>query len=296
MGRNVCARALCVAAGLVLAMALAGCDGRPAAKAASKPAADPGPASLAGRYVRETPAWAEMTISRAKDGGWRIAATGTSDQEGPSGPPADCETVAVGRYAGGRIVAALVPFSGVNIDMTAEDVQAKPGQMLLAVSGDRVTVERSDGDQYCGMGSDLSGRYVRSTKTVDQFAREQAAKHPPPPELSDEERRALGQSRRRDMEAAWAAASRPENAKGSCRDKIGERPALALANLCRHNALIYAGACEPTADCAYLQHEAQVQCKRADQATGPDPGGLPCGDMLPWEDWDIYEGADAGSK
>jgi len=305
MGRRADARALCIWAGLVAGMALASCHGRPEAKSAGQPEAksevaarapDLGPASLAGRYVRVAPAWAEMTISQAPGGRWRVSISGTSDQEGASGAPAECETVAVGRYATGRLTADLVPFSGDNIEMTAEDVKARPGQMVLETSRDRMTVERSDGDQYCGMGSDLTGRYVRSDKTVDEFYREQEAKHPTRPEPSDAERRALGESRRRDMEAAWAAASRPENAKGSCRDKIGERPALALANLCRRNALIYSGGCEPTADCSYLQYEAGVQCKRLDKVMGADASGVPCGGMLPWEDWDIYQGADATAK
>lgn len=42
-------------------------------KPASVSASDPAAGSLAGRYVRETPAWAEMTVSPAPGGRWRVS-------------------------------------------------------------------------------------------------------------------------------------------------------------------------------------------------------------------------------
>jgi hypothetical protein len=195
--------------------------------------------------------------------------------------------VGVGRLAGGRLVAHLVPFAGGSVawqDMV-DLLKERPDQMEMVVSGDRIRVTRSDVDRFCGLGSDLMGRYVRSRKTLERYDREIDAKQAGKA-LSAKELDNLVASRRHDLQGAWTAASQPENASGSCAAKIGERPALALANLCKLNG--GRAECRPDASCTSLRAGAHTFCLLWEKKEPTAPGAVPCLDHLPLEMWDIY--------
>lgn len=155
---------------IVLALAAAGCE-RPAAAvpplpmaaagtAAGSQAAAPTAASpdAAGRYLMSGERRGVLTLTQQGQG-WRVSLKGGAAASDGAAAAADCELEAEGPMAGGVIDAKARPFEGVNIVLTAADLAARPVRAQVRLSGQEAVVTTDF--QGCGVGADLSGRYVR---------------------------------------------------------------------------------------------------------------------------------------
>jgi|GEM_PF-1375008 len=159
---------------LVLALASAGCE-RPAAAVASPPldaAAGSAPqatpaASPAGAYVLQGDRRATLTLKPAGDG-WRVSLKGGSSASDGDGAAADCEIEAEGPLNGQTIDARVVPFEGVNLTVSAQDLAAHPANVKVDVMPQGAIV--STDFQGCGVGAVLSGRYVRAQSAAPKGA------------------------------------------------------------------------------------------------------------------------------
>ena len=154
-----------------LALALAGCE-RPAAAVASPPpeaAAGSAPrqaasptASPAGAYAMQGDRRATLNLAPA-GAGWRVSLKGGSSGADGASAAADCEIEAEGPLNGGTIEARVVPFEGTNLSVSAQDLASRPAGVKVDV-GPRGAIVSTD-FQGCGVGADLSGRYVRAGTT-----------------------------------------------------------------------------------------------------------------------------------
>jgi hypothetical protein len=114
-------------------------------------------ADIAGRYERTRPSKSDLTVTRSGDQ-WKITLKGAGDPSSAGAAAADCEMEAVGKLKGDVLTAKVVPFEGDDITVSAD--QLKDGNHLFIVKfdnrGARVT---SQDVSFCGIGSDLLGRY-----------------------------------------------------------------------------------------------------------------------------------------
>ena len=159
-----------------LALALAGCE-RPAAAVASPPpdaAAGSAPAqasdavaSPAGTYAMQGDRHATLTLAPAGDG-WHVSLKGGSSAADGAAAAADCEIEAKGPLNGRTIDAKVVPFEGADLSVTAQDLAARPAGVKVDVDPREALV--STDFQGCGVGADLSGRYVRAVATSPKGA------------------------------------------------------------------------------------------------------------------------------
>jgi hypothetical protein len=149
-----------------LALALAGCE-RPAAAVASPPpdavagsapekASAPSPA---GTYAMQGDRRATLTLAPAGTG-WRVALKGGSSAADGAAAAADCEIQAEGPLNGQTIDAKVVPFEGVDLSVSAQDLAARPASVKVDVTPQGAIV--STDFQGCGVGANLSGRYARA--------------------------------------------------------------------------------------------------------------------------------------
>ncbi len=114
--------------------------------------------SPAGSYVREGRSFARLALAPDGDA-WEIRLHAGGDPEDGAGIAADCEVHARGRLRNGRIDAAVVPFEGQTISVSAADLDASPASIVVALDGDVAQVE-SDFDG-CSLGVTLGGRFQR---------------------------------------------------------------------------------------------------------------------------------------
>lgn len=144
---------------IALALAVAGCE-RPAAADPPLPMAAAGTAQgPAGKYVMSGQRRGLLTLTPKGDL-WRVSLSGGALSDGAA-TAADCELEAEGPLKDGRIEARVVPFEGTNIDLTAADLAARPAKAQVTLNAETASV--STDFQGCGVGADLSGRYVRQT-------------------------------------------------------------------------------------------------------------------------------------
>jgi hypothetical protein len=152
---------------LVLALAAAGCE-RPAAAVASPPpdaAAGSAQASAAkavspaGTYAMHGDRQATLILAPA-GAGWRASLKGGSNAADGSGAAADCEIEAEGPLKGQTIDARVVPFEGADLSVSAQDLAARPAVVKVDITPQGAVV--STDFQGCGVGADLTGRYVRA--------------------------------------------------------------------------------------------------------------------------------------
>jgi len=163
---------------LVLALASAGCE-RPAAAVDSPPsdaaagsapnhALEAAPAiSPAGAYALQGERRATLTLAPAGSG-WRVSLKGGSGATDGAAAAADCEIEAEGPLNGGTIDAKVVPFEGTNLSVSAQDLAVRPAGVKVDIAPQGAIV--STDFQGCGVGADLSGRYVRAAATPSNGA------------------------------------------------------------------------------------------------------------------------------
>jgi hypothetical protein len=107
------------------------------------------------------PSRADLII-KPEGANWRveIVAAGIPRGPGGTGTAADCGSVGVGPRDGDRIHARLVPFRIEDIgEIKAEDLEGRPNRLDVRVGKAAAEVVASDGEQFCGVGSDLTGVY-----------------------------------------------------------------------------------------------------------------------------------------
>ena len=158
---------------LALALVLAGCE-RPAAAVAppSTAAAGSAPAKAAsstpaGAYALQGDRHAVLTLTPVA-AGWRVSLKGGSNPAGGAAAAADCEVEAEGPLRGRTIVAKVVPFEGANLAVRAQDLAARPAQVTVGLTSGSAVVATDF--QGCGVGADLSGRYVRADTALEGSA------------------------------------------------------------------------------------------------------------------------------
>lgn len=115
---------------------------------------------VAGRYSRSDPANATLTIApRGSDYTLSISAAGL-----PAGAAtaADCNLVAAGPLRDGRIVGTLIRDEDSAYDPLPGDEEDHVATITAILSSGGATIEEQGASsRYCGMGSDLTGSYVR---------------------------------------------------------------------------------------------------------------------------------------
>ena len=85
---------------------------------------------------------------------------GAGDPSSAGAAAADCEMEAVGKLKGDVLTAKVVPFEGDDITVSAD--QLKDGNHLFIVKFDNRGARLTAQDvSFCGLGSDLLGRYSR---------------------------------------------------------------------------------------------------------------------------------------
>lgn len=146
---------------IALALAVAGCE-RPAAADPPLPMAAAGTAKTsargpAGTYVMSGERRGQLILTPRGET-WRISLSGGAPSDGAA-TAADCELEAEGALSNGRIEAKVVPFEGANISLSAADLAARPARAEVILNAEAAIV--STDFQGCGVGADLSGRYVR---------------------------------------------------------------------------------------------------------------------------------------
>lgn len=151
-----------------LALALAGCE-RPAAAVASPPpdaAAGSAPAPVpeaasppAGTYAMQGDRRATLTLAPV-GAGWRVSLKGGASSSDGAAAAADCEIQAEGLLNGRTIDAKVVPFEGTDLSVTPQDLAAHPAGVKVDIGAREALV--STDFQGCGVGANLSGRYVRA--------------------------------------------------------------------------------------------------------------------------------------
>ncbi len=146
---------------IALALAVAGCE-RPAAADPPLPMAAAGTAEAptqgpAGKYVMSGQRRGLLTLTPKGDV-WRVSLSGGALSDGAA-TAADCELEAEGALKDGRIEARVVPFEGTNISLSAADLATRPATARVTLNAETASV--STDFQGCGVGADLSGRYVR---------------------------------------------------------------------------------------------------------------------------------------
>lgn len=112
----------------------------------------------AGHYHRLNPS-GELSISRV-GGSWKIELNGASPPMGDT-TSGDCSSVSIGSLKNNKIVADVVPFKDKNITITAKDVSKSPGKIVILLTGRFARVVEVDSDNFCGVGADLTGVYVK---------------------------------------------------------------------------------------------------------------------------------------
>jgi hypothetical protein len=116
-------------------------------------------ADIAGRYERTRPSKSDLTVTRSGDQ-WKITLKGAGDPSSAGAAAADCEMEAVGKLKGDVLTAKVVPFEGDDITVSAD--QLKDGNHLFIVKFDNRGARLTTQDvSFCGLGSDLLGRYSR---------------------------------------------------------------------------------------------------------------------------------------
>lgn len=120
--------------------------------------ARPDPArSPAGRYVLSGARRGVLTLAQ-KDGVWKVSLAGGVADDGAA-TAADCQLEAEGPLKDGRIEARVVPFEAGNTAVSAADLAARPAGARITLDGEAAIVTTDFNG--CGVGADLSGRYVR---------------------------------------------------------------------------------------------------------------------------------------
>jgi hypothetical protein len=158
---------LCAATvvGSLTVVGLASAAAEQAAESASRLVPEAGgdaPSGLAGRWRMNGAHRAEMRI-KAEGAGWLMHLQGGASPNAGAATPADCELSAVGEPHDGQIAWRLVPFTSDVAVVTAEDLARHPATLTISLTGSVASVVTDyDG---CGVGSDLSGRYVRVQAT-----------------------------------------------------------------------------------------------------------------------------------
>lgn len=115
-------------------------------------------ASPAGRYEATGPIGATLDLSGPVDGQWQVGLRGGARPDGAA-TAADCELQARGPLKHGRIDAAVVPFEGVLMSVTAADLARAPARVRVTLDGQRALVEAETG--LCAMGAEFDGEYRR---------------------------------------------------------------------------------------------------------------------------------------
>lgn len=153
-----------------LALLLSACqaatsEGPAAAPPSAARATAPAPAAAAspgGRYEATGPIGATLELSGPVDGHWQVELRGGALPDGGA-TAADCELRARGPLERGRIDAAVVPFEGVLMSVTAADLARHPARVRITLEGQRAMVEADTG--LCAMGAEFDGEYRRVAGT-----------------------------------------------------------------------------------------------------------------------------------
>ena len=116
-------------------------------------------ADIAGRYERTRPSRSDLTVTGSGDQ-WKITLKGAGDPSSAGAAAADCEMQAVGKLEGDVLTAKVVPFEGDDITVSADQLKGGNHRFIVKFDnrGARVT---SQDVSFCGIGSDLLGRYSR---------------------------------------------------------------------------------------------------------------------------------------
>jgi len=132
----------------------------------AEPAVRDQSSSIEGVYRRTQPASGEIVVTKEPGGVLRIALTAASPETDPMKAAGDCYLQGVGTINGGRIAARPVPFktdSGGGIDVSADDTKDL-GPIDITVGDGFLTVNAADFGSICGVHSDLTGTYSKTTK------------------------------------------------------------------------------------------------------------------------------------
>lgn len=119
------------------------------------------PFNPTGFYRRADPA-GSMRI-RSRDGQWEIYVEGRAQWRG-GGTPSPCSLLVMGPLEGRTIVAKVTPWSNDGIALYQEDADRANGPLTLVFKGNAVEVTDHASSGFCGLHSDLAGRYVRSER------------------------------------------------------------------------------------------------------------------------------------
>ncbi len=142
-----------VSAALGLSMALVVCGPVLAGGARNDDSAD---------FLRVEPSAGDLTLIREKSQ-WRVLIRAGGLPNGAA-TAADCELQARGVQDRDDVIhARIIPFQGELNDLTEADIGADAPVVLVRVGPEGAFVEDSGAAaRFCGMGSDISGFYVRA--------------------------------------------------------------------------------------------------------------------------------------
>jgi hypothetical protein len=107
---------------------------------------------------------ADLTLTPTA-AGWRISLKGGSSSADGAGAAADCELEAEGPLRDQTIAAQVVPFEGTDLSVSAQDLAAHPAHVTVKLTPEGATVTTDFAG--CGVGADLSGRYVRARQAAE---------------------------------------------------------------------------------------------------------------------------------
>ncbi|MGR4862151.1 hypothetical protein [Caulobacter sp. LARHSG274] len=97
--------------------------------------------------------------------GWRVSLKGGASSADGAGAAADCELQAEGPLHGQTITANVVPFEGTDLSVSAQDLAARPAHVTVSLASASATVATDFAG--CGVGANLSGRYVRADRVAN---------------------------------------------------------------------------------------------------------------------------------
>ncbi len=117
---------------------------------------------ISGKYHRTKPALADLSVTKVGTN-WKIEIVGGGLPAGGA-TAADCEMVAVGPFQGSVLTAHVIPFKGkqMSVDAALLADGEKHDFVIRFQQGGAQVIE---GDvAFCGTGSDLDGRYTKTSK------------------------------------------------------------------------------------------------------------------------------------
>lgn len=116
---------------------------------------------IAGKWVRADPAVGHLDLTQ-EGTTWRVRLTAAGKPNGMA-TAGDCDAEAVGSLEGDTLVARAVPFEGENQSVDQSDIDSvQPGSLTIRFSEAGADVIDSGLANFCGVGSELGGLYVRA--------------------------------------------------------------------------------------------------------------------------------------